>query len=689
MIKRLLVGIITTVISTASFGITPNTFGGWFQSNDVVVTSPGKQYPYSLKMTSNQKTSQLGTVAEIKPSLNTSGKVFQISVKSSDWTNTERFVVIFGSDSYSLQNTITLDVKSQLINPPNSQWIEIVVPFSALSVFGKPDTSNINIMIWQTQATAGSSVETEVRGMNTTNNPSVSGVVSIAFDDGKQATVVGNNIMKKYGFAGTAFIDQKVLGQDNFMNQQDVDQLSNDGWDIAGHAYLYDLYQKPASDIEQIMSATSQYLQSHSYKGANLYSYPNGRITENILLSVQTNFDFGFNINGWNNVTSYVSPYNINRRSIDKYTTVDQIKQWIDIAKERKEWLIITFHTLDVNSITDENYSPAQFEEVCEYLKKSGIDVKPISDIVNKNLTSGLGDALAAISFFEPKSPHTTQVTLTGGYDFIKDSDSSDQHEFYVSVGANWDGFKAGVAKGNRTFTQGSESRTFSTTRLTAEKQITNELMGQLMVGVLEGSNWSPVTANGSLVYVPSVDWRAEAYVARDIVDSIATLDEKITVNSYGVSLDKQINKQVLITGSITSQKFSDNIDRTSYAARLIYTLPNEYKKFSVQLKHQQAFSNVNDNTTPSYFIVEKESRTLLTVNYATEFSGGWSLFTYVGGGYHKVLDDNKPAIEYGVKLTKDVGDASTVGIKYQCTNDFGDYAYQYCWGGVSVSVSF
>ena len=689
MIKRLMIGIITTGVTTSSFGVTPSTFGGWFQTNDVVVSFANKQFPYSLKMSSSQEKNQLGTVAEIKPALDVTGKAFRIFVKSSDWNKTERFVIIIGSDSYDLKNTITLDIKTRLVNPPNNQWVELVVPFSDWGVFGNPDFSKMNIMLWQAFASAGSVVETEVHSMNVVEKPNTLGVVSIAFDDGKQATVVGSNIMKKYGFMGTAFIDPKMLGQDSFMTQKDVDQLSSIGWDIAGHAYLYELYQKTPTEIEQIMSSTAHYLKSRSYKGSNLYSYPNGRITEDILLSTQSNFEFGFNINGWNNTQSYAPSFNINRRSVDKYTTVEQIKQWVRQAKENGEWLIITFHTLDVDNDADENYSPEQFEEVCMYLKNIGIDVKPISDVVNKNKAVITSNSLSNISFFEPTSTQDSKVVFTGGYDFVRDSDSSNQHEFYISAGYEKDGFKASITRGDREFEQDDQQRSFSTTRLNVEKQITEAIRGYLMVGRLSDSDWSPTVTSGSLVYVPSPDWRAEVYASRDIVGSISAMNEKITVNSYGVSLDKKINDQLMITGSVTNQEFSDNADRTIYAGRLIYTLPKDYSNFNIQLKYQQAESDIPDDTTSSYFIVDRESRAMMTVDYASDFDNGWSLYAYGGGGFHKVADESKPAIEYGFKLTKDINDRSKFEVGYRCTKDFGDYDYEYCWGGVSIGVSF
>jgi hypothetical protein len=77
-------------------------------------------------------------------------------------------------------------------------------------------------------------------------------------------------------------------------------------------------------------------------------------------------------------VTPSSDPFQLERRGVEVTVSAAQLKQWIDDAASKKQWLILSFHDIDLSG---SRYSipPARFNEVIDYLAASGIPVIPVS----------------------------------------------------------------------------------------------------------------------------------------------------------------------------------------------------------------------------------------------------------------------------------------------------------------------
>jgi peptidoglycan/xylan/chitin deacetylase (PgdA/CDA1 family) len=201
-------------------------------------------------------------------------------------------------------------------------------------------------------------------------------------DDGLTDTMAMADVMKSFGYAGTAFIDVNKIGTPGFITKDDLATLAKANWDISGH-HMGNLTQMPPEQLPVHIDKTAEYLAAINTPGANLYALPNGARNAAIVSSLSSKFPFIFNIDGMSNDLKYYTPRNINRHSIDKHTSLAAAKKWVDDAKANSEWLIINFHTFTDTWEKEEDWSMADFTALLEYINEQKVIVVPVSTVVN------------------------------------------------------------------------------------------------------------------------------------------------------------------------------------------------------------------------------------------------------------------------------------------------------------------
>lgn len=339
----------------------------------------------SIKVTTQTLNTYAGVSKEVVVDIN--NKDVRLFVKSSDWAKVGICTLILSSNSYTLSNTLTLDIKTRLINPPNGEWIEVVVPKSAFIVDGTPNWSAINLMLFRVRDNNVSFADVSLDSVSSFARGGT-GLVSVTFDDGyDDVAVEGKKYLDKYGFAATAYIVPSVIGTAGFLSQAQVDSLHKVGWDISGHS-LTNLTTLSAGDLETDLRTTKEYLTSKGYRGADQYAFPNGAYNNAVIANVSKYFSSGTNIDGWNNSLGHLSPYRINRQSIDKFTTTGMVQTWIDNAIANNEWLILNFHTLVTTEVDGQDWTIAKFSTAVDYLNTSGAKVKTVSEVLASRYTA-------------------------------------------------------------------------------------------------------------------------------------------------------------------------------------------------------------------------------------------------------------------------------------------------------------
>lgn len=345
-----------------------------------------------------------GVFAQLDTPVDLQNKTLRIQVKSSDWNNTKEFGMLFATDVFA--NSISIDLKSFITNPTDHEWIEVVVPVANWTQENNPDLSNINYVMWRAADNGASRVSTQVKGFDIIPEGNRA-MLSITIDDGEPTTIDAYKIMTRHGLRGGIYIDEKFLKAKDWITQSQIDNIAKTGWDISGHEileripsiskhgryekysgeYLTNINSLSQTEMDTIIAGTADYLKQQKYQGSNIFAYPNGIRSNRMMTAVEKNFKYGLNIDSLDNPTNYLSPYSINRRSINKATTVKQMTEWINQAKEKNLWIVLNFHTFVDNGTSDINYQPKDFEELCNYIVASKIEVLPVSKAIKKIVT--------------------------------------------------------------------------------------------------------------------------------------------------------------------------------------------------------------------------------------------------------------------------------------------------------------
>ncbi len=220
--------------------------------------------------------------------------------------------------------------------------------------------------------------KSEPKGVFTT------GAVTFRFDDAWTSQYDNAlSLLNAEDFKGTFYVVSERIGDEGssvYMTRDQISEIYSQGHEIGAHSRTHRSLSLLTLD-QQIaeINGSRQDLLAMNLGLVNTFSYPLGDHNPTIidivkdsgyLASVSTVNDF---------VNSASDPYRLESRTIQRGTTVDQIKSWVDDALENKKWLIISFHEINVSgnlyAITPDN-----FNQVVQYVVSKKIPVVTVEE---------------------------------------------------------------------------------------------------------------------------------------------------------------------------------------------------------------------------------------------------------------------------------------------------------------------
>lgn len=93
------------------------------------------------------------------PGVDFTGAAVKARVRVANWADLAGLTLVFGSDGIAATNTVTLDLKSRLADPPDGEWIEVVVRVSELERYNDADLARIDFAMIRAQGRPGSHVD--------------------------------------------------------------------------------------------------------------------------------------------------------------------------------------------------------------------------------------------------------------------------------------------------------------------------------------------------------------------------------------------------------------------------------------------------------------------------------------------------------------------------------------------------
>ena len=549
----------------------------WYSQGDISFDlSGGKPV---VQVSTRDSGNPAGAFIEFDKQISMKGRSLRFRVKASNWKSLIDFSLVLSSDGTKFANSITLDIKSHIINPTDNEWFEIVAPIGDWVVDGKPKLSTLNALLWKVQDNGKAHVSTEIDDLAVI--PNVTPAVSITVDDGLSSATAAKAIMSKYKFRGSICLDETALNTHGFLTQRQVDDFAMAGWDISGHQVMHNFRKSTAKEIVAYVKATSAYLKQHHYKGANVFAYPNGIDDPQVNAAVAKHFQYGMDIDGFSNTLGYVAPYRINRRSYDRYTTLAQMESWIKDAKANNEWLILNFHTVDPDAHTDENIDPDEFEALIRFLKTQNITVAPVTEILKT--ASPAEPVYLNVTQVKPAVQETANIPREFGVSYA--------HATYRNPSGS---FNSNVISLLENLHRGDYA-----------------LIGQTGIGSLASHNYFVGDVSGYYFLNPAFAWTAG--INGDIVDSPQGLVKNISSSGGQIGFDYDKDSGGL-SAAIKQSWYSDSNQRTGWIGKVYVNVPDG---FNVYANTDRYHDNV---TTPDYFSPG---------NYAR-----YSL----GFGFHKVI---------------------------------------------------
>lgn len=305
-------------------------------------------------------------------------------MKSNDWDLLYSFVITF--HTYGDWNDyFYLELVWKLSEKPNNEWIEVTLSPSEFTKVGNPTWQSINKVTFRADVNPGMGCQVKVDALSCFFNRQQP-AVSIVFDDGQISTMIAKAVMDEYHIAGSLFVIPTYLSEPGFISQEMVDLLHDGGWDIGGHGDTV-LTELTEDKLHDEFLSTKTYLESHHYKGSNIYALPYGVYNQRVLEIGKQYFSWIRPNDTLNQPSGYIPSYRMNSRSITSRTTANEVKEWIDRAKEHGDWVILVFHRIDNKLVYDTDYLESAFREIIQYTLDSGVPIMPMSAYL-KNYSS-------------------------------------------------------------------------------------------------------------------------------------------------------------------------------------------------------------------------------------------------------------------------------------------------------------
>ena len=224
------------------------------------------------------------------------------------------------------------------------------------------------------------------------------GCVSISFDDGYPA--VHHDAMpmlKKHGMVGTAYIVTGEVGKRGQMTWDEIQELQNEGWEIGAHSDTHVMFEEVPLSVAKKEARTSIVkLKRHGIRKLRSFAFPYGSYTPQVLAEVAKSIYYMRDYTEDEsplNPTDTLNPDLIHGQGSVKETSVEQIKKWIQNAKEKKDCIALVFHDLTAaNTFTGsphhvrepqdecapdygELYELPKFEQILQAIDQSGLPV--------------------------------------------------------------------------------------------------------------------------------------------------------------------------------------------------------------------------------------------------------------------------------------------------------------------------
>ncbi len=257
--------------------------------------------------------------------------------------------------------------------------------------------------------------------------------VVIEFDDGTASQAVGADILEKYGFRGTFYVNSGRIGKSGYLGSNYLHNLQGKGHEIGSHSRSHlDLATLPLNDIETEIREDKKALSSLGLLTDN-FAYPFGSYNDSVKQSLKK-YGYlsgrtvgGIGYGGFRNAESLPprDTYALETApSLKANTTYAEVSRYIEQGQSTGGLLQLVVHRVDyggsVNSIT-----PEFLDSICRLLKeKESVNV---IDVMTLRKSLQVKDPVV--------TPPATTTKVVPNSGFEEDIDKNNLPDYWDLIG--------------------------------------------------------------------------------------------------------------------------------------------------------------------------------------------------------------------------------------------------------------
>lgn len=160
--------------------------------------------------------------------------------------------------------------------------------------------------------------------------------VTLTFDDGFRDCYYNTfRILKKYSFKATFFVITSLVGENGYLNWQQIREMSDTGMEIQSHTHTHsNLNELSDKEIQKELALSKNIIEKKINKTVDVLALPHGRGNKNSVKEIALNSGYSFictSICGGNNIEK--SSFYLKRLSIKHNSDLSQFKTFIELQK--------------------------------------------------------------------------------------------------------------------------------------------------------------------------------------------------------------------------------------------------------------------------------------------------------------------------------------------------------------------
>ncbi len=211
--------------------------------------------------------------------------------------------------------------------------------------------------------------------------------ITLTFDDGYEEHItVAFPILKKHNVTATEYVIAGLIGgyfeNTKLMTTDDIKILEDAGWEIGSHSMTHPfLTTLNDSQLTWELEESKNILQSNKFK-VNSFSVPYGDYNDRVKRKCWEHYQsVRPSLNGYNSLNN-LDKYELKSKWVLNSTTLEDMKSWVDYARDNDLGLIIMLHHVSNNLSNEYTITPENLDKLIQYIKNQNIEIKTVSAII-------------------------------------------------------------------------------------------------------------------------------------------------------------------------------------------------------------------------------------------------------------------------------------------------------------------